>query len=287
MRTLWNGKKVPNIPPLLVNNELITEFEDKAKIFNEYFASQCTTINNSVLPSTFNHLTDDKLSSFSISSEVIFQLIKNLDPNKAHGHDEISLKMLKLCAPSICKPLTLLFESCLASDVWKKSNIVPVHKKGDKQLIKNYRPVSLLPICGKLLEKLTFNSIFIFIDTRNMLSVRQSGFCPGDSCVHQLISIVHDIYNDFNINPSLEVRGVFLDISKAFDRLRHKSLQGSILDPLLFAIYINNLSENLKSTDKLFADDTSIFHVVKDPNTSAEILKHDLTRMSIQMENVN
>ena len=174
LRTLWNGKKVPNIPPLLVNNELITEFEAKANIFNKYFASQCTAINNnSVLPSTLNHLTDDKLSSFNISSEVIFQLIKNLDPNKAHG--EISAKMLKLCAPSICKPLTLLFENCLASgefsNVWKKSNIVPVHKKGDKQLIKNYRPVSLFPICRKLMEKLMFNSIFNFIDTRNMFSV--------------------------------------------------------------------------------------------------------------------
>ena len=222
LRTLWNGKKVPNIPPLLVNDELISEFEVKANIFNKYFASQCTTINNnSVLPSTLNHLTDDKLSSFNISSEVIFQLIKNLDPNKAHGHDEISVKMLKLLTPSICKPLTLLFENCLTSgefpNLWKKSNIVPVHKKGDKQLIKNYRPVSLFPICRKLMEKLMFNSIFNFIDTRNMLSVHQSGFRPGDSCVHQLISIVHKIYNAFDDNPSLEVKGVFLDISKAFD----------------------------------------------------------------------
>ena len=109
------------------------------------------TINNNVFPSTLNHLTDENLSSFNISSEVIFQLIKNLDPNKAHGHDEISVKILKLCAPSICKPFTLLFENCLISgespNVWEKSNTVRVHKKEDKQLIKNYRPVSLLPIC--------------------------------------------------------------------------------------------------------------------------------------------
>ena len=99
----------------------------------------------------------------------------------------------------------------------KKSNIVPVDKKGDKQLIKKSRPVSLLPICGKLMGKLIFNTIFNFIDTRNMLSVHQSGFRPGDSCVHQLISIVHKIYNAFDDNPSLQVKGVFLDISKAFD----------------------------------------------------------------------
>ena len=124
-KTLWNGEKVPKIPSLLVNDKLITAFEAKANIFNEYFASQCNTINNnSVLPSTLNHLTNDKLSSFNISSEFIFQLIKNFDSNKAHRHDKISVKMLNQCAPVICKLLTLLFENCLTSgefpNVWKK-----------------------------------------------------------------------------------------------------------------------------------------------------------------------
>ena len=69
-----------------------------------------------------------------------------------------------------------------------------------------------------------FDLVFNFIDTRNMLSVHQSGFRRGDSCVHQLISIVHDIYNTFDANRSLEVTGVFLDISTVFDRVRHKGL---------------------------------------------------------------
>ena len=98
LRTLWNGKKLPIIPPLLVNNELIIEMEGRANIFNKYLAS-----------------------SFNISSEVTFQLIKTLDPNKAHGHDKTSVKMLKLCAPSLCKPVTLLFENCLTFNrVWHK-----------------------------------------------------------------------------------------------------------------------------------------------------------------------
>ena len=126
---------MPNIPPLILNNELIAEFEAKANIFNKYFASQCTAINNnSVLPSTLNRLTGDKLSSFNISSEFIFQLTKNLDPKKAHGHDEISVKMFQLCGPLICKPLTLLFENCLASgefpNVWKKVIFFQSIKRG-------------------------------------------------------------------------------------------------------------------------------------------------------------
>ena len=125
--------------------------------------------------------------------------------------------------PSIWKPLTLILKNCLACrefpNVSKKSNIVPVNKKGDKKLIKKYRLVSLLPICGKLMEKLMFNSIFNFIDTRNMLSAHQSGFRVGNSCVHQFILIVHDIYNDTDANLSLEMRSVFLDIYKAFDKV--------------------------------------------------------------------
>ena len=162
-----------------------------------------------------NHSTDDKLSSINISKEVIFQLIKNLDPYKAHGQDEISVKLLKLCAPSICKQLTLLFENCYTSrkfpNVWKKIILFQSIKK-DKQLIKNYRPVSLLLICEKLMEKLVLNSIFNFTDTRKMLSVFKSRFHPSDACVSQLILSVLDIYNTFDTNSILKRKDVFLDI---------------------------------------------------------------------------
>ena len=90
--------------------------------------------------------------------------------------------------------------------------------------MKNNRQVSLLQICGILTGKLIFNSVFNFIDTRNMLSVHQSGFRPSDSCVVRLISIVHDVYNAFDANLSLEVRSIFLDLSKTFDRVWHKGL---------------------------------------------------------------
>ena len=97
-------------------------------------------------------------------------------------------------------------------------------KKVTNKIIDNYRPVSLLPICGKIFQMLLFNSIFEFLDDNNLLSSNQSGFRPSDSCEYQLLSIVHDIYASFDCCPSLEVRGIFLDISKTFDRVWHEGL---------------------------------------------------------------
>ena len=115
-------------------------------------------------------------------------------------------------------------DTCVYPDTWKKSTIGPVHKKGDNQIANNYRPVSLLPICCKILEKNIFDSITRFLNQNKILSDAQSGFRPSDSCEYQLLSIVHDIYKSFDCNPPLEVRGIFLDISKAFDRVWHDGL---------------------------------------------------------------
>ena len=100
---------------------------------------------------------------------------------------------------------------------WKKDNIVPCYKKGDKQNVKNYRPVSLLPICRKLFERLIFNEMFSFFLANNLLAPNQSGIKPGDSCINQLLSITHEICSSFD--DGFEVRSVFLDISKAFDKV--------------------------------------------------------------------
>ena len=96
--------------------------------------------------------------------------------------------------------------------------MLTVHKKGD------YRPVSLLPIFGKVFEKILFNSIFEYLQENCLLCDNQSGFQPSDSCEYQLLSIVHDIYASFDCNPPKDVRGIFLDISKAFDRVWHEGL---------------------------------------------------------------
>ena len=111
-----------------------------------------------------NYQTDNRLSAVNFSIDDIAKILQNLDPNKAHGHDKISIRMLQLCGNSICKPLELIFQQGMESgsfpSEWKKENVVPIHKKDDKQCLKNYRPISLLPICGKIFKKLIFNEIF-------------------------------------------------------------------------------------------------------------------------------
>ena len=101
----------------------------------------------------------------------------------------------------------------------EKTNIIHVHKKGDKQLITNYRPVSLMSICEKVFEKIILNPIFVYLNNNNLLNSNQLGFRTGDSCLHQLISITYDNNKAFHINPSLDVRRVFLDLPKAFDKV--------------------------------------------------------------------
>ena len=98
---------------------------------------------------------------------------------------------------------------------------MPVHNKRDIQIVYNYRPVSLLPILGKIFERVNFNSIFEYLEENNLLCPNQSGFRPSDSCEYQLLSILHKTYKYFDCNPPKDVRGIFLDLSRAFDRVWH------------------------------------------------------------------
>ena len=169
--------------------------------------------------------------------------------------------------------------------------------------------------------KTYFQISFESLDEHKLLSEHQSGFRPNDSCINQLQSIVHDKYSSFNVDPTLEVGGVFLDMTKAFDKVWHEGLiyklrqvaisgealaftnsflnsrsqcvicngqssnqlpikagvpQESILGLLFFFVYINDLLEKISSTVKLFADDTSLFSVVNDPDISGNKLNKDL-----------
>ncbi len=228
INTVLNKAKIPVIPPLLENGLFITEFSEKAEIFNNHFVLQCTTIDtNSTIPPNLQ-TPSSVINDFPISDERILNIIRSLNPNKAHGWDGISVKMIKLSDTALIIPLKIIFENCLRQglfpEIWKHANVVPVYKKNEKNLKKNYRPISLLPIFGKILEKLMYDAIYFHLDSCDLLNPNQSGFRPGDSTINQLISITHTIFKAFDCNPPLDVRSVYLDISKAFDRVWHEGL---------------------------------------------------------------
>ena len=325
MNKFLNKCKIPRIPPLFVQGKFITNCKEKALIFNDYFSSQCTQIvNNSVLPE-LHFLTNSRISTFEINVNEINDIITGLNTKKAHGPDLISVNMVQLCGQHLCEPLKIIFHNILKTgifpDQWKEANVTPVHKKNDKQIISHYRPISLLPIVAKVLERIIFKHLYKHLISNNLITKNQSGFRPGDSCTNQLLSLVQDIHTAFDHKSCLEVRSVYLDMSKAFDKVWHEGLifklkqngiegnllnlfqnyltnrkqrvvlngmesnwgeikagvpQGSVLGPLLFLIYINDLEEGIKSSVKFFADDTSLFSVVHDPVVSAEELNHDL-----------
>ena len=107
---------------------------------------------------------------------------------------------------------------------WRKGNVLPIHKKENRQLKKNYRPISLLPTCGKIFEQLIFDAMYEHLCENQLLTPSQSGFRPGDSTVNQLLSITYKIYSAFEEFPSRGTRAIFLDISKAFDKVWHDGL---------------------------------------------------------------
>ena len=223
LKTLLNNKKIPCIPPLFYQGEYVTNFKEKVELFNSFFAKQCSTIqNSSKLPLILGKNPLEKsISSITFNCNDIATIICTLNPNKAHGYDMISIGLLKICDKSICKLLGLIFQSCIKHgkfpDKWKMANVAPVNKKSDNQILKNYRPVSLLPVCGKFLESLIYNSLNEYFIENDLISPNQSDFKSSDSCTNPSISITHEIYQSFD--DRFEVRDVFLDISKGFDKV--------------------------------------------------------------------
>ena len=322
-RKIVNKKHNTNIPPIIEDGRYTSNFKEKAEIFNEYFAKQCTINDNgSELPRLIP-FTDASLSHIFVTKERIIEIINNLNVKKAHGCDGISVSMIKLCATEVAVPLFFIFNKCVNSgefpDSWKYANVQPVHKKDDRQKVTNYRPISLLPICGKILEKIVFDQVYSYLNSNNLLSKNQSGFRPGDSTIYQLLSITSSIYDNFENYD--ETRAVFLDISKAFDKVWHDGVifklrrngingslltffqnylsnryqrvvlngqeskwmgleagvpQGSVLGPLLFLVYINDLTDNILSDMRLFADDSSLFTCVKGVDETQDKLLKDL-----------
>ena len=165
---------------VLLEDQLSAE---KAEVFNDYFILQCTTIDTgSELPKD-TPASSSLLSDCLISDEKILNIIRSLNPNKAHGWDEISVRMIKLSDAALVIPLRMISKNCLRRglfpEIWKYATVVPVHEKNEKNVKENYRPISLMPIFGKILEKLMYDTLYTHLVTNELLNQISLVFIPA------------------------------------------------------------------------------------------------------------
>ena len=167
----------------MVDGKFVSDFCEKANLFNNFFSSICTPIQNTSILPPFLHRTNARITSFYVTKEDILLIIKNLDSSKAHGWDNISIKMIKICGESITVPLKIIFEQSLKEkkfpEVWKKANIVPVHKKEDKNLIKTIAQSVYFQSLVKFMKELSTMPSSIILKTINFLHLLNQVFCQA------------------------------------------------------------------------------------------------------------
>ena len=223
MKALYGQKLHSSVPTLVDGAKLKSDAKEKSEVFNEYFCSQSIIDDGSAsLPREIIYFQNDvSLSNVRTTESEVLDLLKSVDIGKACVPDGIGNRILKLCAYGISSSFPNLINLSLSEgkfpDAWKLANVTPIFKKDDRQSKVNYRPVSLLDSLSKITEKIVFTRLYTFLLEIEYLNPLQSGFRPGDSTVNQLVYLVHKIYDAFE--KGKEVRMVFLDISKAFDKV--------------------------------------------------------------------
>lgn len=283
----------------------------KADDFNAYFHSVFTTDNGIIKPSTSRYNDDVRLPNApTISQAGVRSLLLSLNERKSCGPDGIPNTFLKRYAEPVSGYLYLIYsksieDCCLPAD-WKTAKITAIHKSGDKSSPGNCRPISITSTCGKILEHIVLKFLTEFIESNNILHPNQHGFRSGLSTVTQLVETLHDLAQGINERSQTDV--IFIDFSKAFDRVSHAKLlfklnnllgdgpvlrwirnyltdrhqfvqfgnhysdmapvlsgvpQGSVLAPLLFLIFINDLAYQVDVPIRLFADDCMLYTEVQ------------------------
>jgi hypothetical protein len=324
------GKRNPKIPVIIDNDISYNSDLEKCNVFNNFFAEQSKLDSLKINDvSRLTHVTSDSfmvLENIEATEADVTKILNSLNIDKSSGPDDIGNRVLKSCSSALAYPISFLINKSLKSGCfpsqWKLSNVVPVYKKGDKQIKNNYRPVSLLSNTSKVFEKIVYNSLYDYCLKNGLLSTRNSGFKKNDGTVNQLLYLIDKIYK--GLDDEKEIAVIFLDITNAFGRCWHKGLmyklkkigirgnlldwfvsylsnrkqkvviggrcsqilellagvpQGSILGPLLFLIFLDDIEEAIESEINLFADDTILMKTYTSSRDAENTLNSDLLKI--------
>ena len=317
---------------------MVDEPKDIANHVNDFFVNVGPELDKNI--PNINHISASKYlknrNQFNfvithISNEEVLELIQSL-PNKSTGPVSIPLKMIKdvvdIIVVPLCHIINISFATGVFPDILKIAKVHPLHKGGSTLDPNNFRPISLLSIFDKIIEKLMHKRLYEFLEVNNILFENQFGFRKNNSTVYALMEITEKIKESID-NNKLGC-GIFIDLKKAFDTVNHKILlsklehygirgnllswfesyltdrkqfvsfngensdpkdilcgvpQGSVLGPLLFLIYINdlpNVSDKLKFY--LFADDTNIYFESSDLKVLEKVINEELKHLSLWLK---
>ena len=267
---------------------------------------------------------EDMLNFSSVSRAEVEMLVRKINISKSSGINLLSSRLLKDSFLALSDKLTFLFNLSIRTNIfptqWKKALVIPIPKTGNPHKEENYRPISLLPLPGKILEKLVHTQLTAHLEENALLSDSQFGFRRQRSTTHAVSQLLNQIYA--NINRSVITTAIYIDFSKAFNCVQHSILlrklaklklhdniitwissylndreqrtlvnnsyssflpvkqgvpQGSVLGPLLYVIYSNDITEKIRNSGFAFyADDTVLYSKKKSTVQAGIDLQEDL-----------